>query len=394
MQKKAEPSNAPSWWESDVFLPMYDVLIIGSGIVGLSAALHLAAYSPRLKVAVVERGSLPLGASTRNAGFACFGSMTELLADADQHSEAAMLGLVERRWRGLQGLRQRVGEQAMHYQGLGGYEVFRRGEEESFQRCADQLSAINKQLASITGLPETFTVVDERIEQFGFQSVEHLILNRAEGQLHPGLMMKTLLGKARAAGVTIFKGFPVDWIEEQEQHLVLHSPEGLRLQGQKVLVATNGFASTLLPELDLQPVRNQVLITRPIAGLKVRACFHYDRGFYYFRNVGNRLLIGGGRHLRPEEEQTDQLGLTPPIQQALQAMLDQIVLPEQAYEIEARWSGILGVGGEKKPIVKQVGERIFVAVRLGGMGVAIGTLVGEEGAELLLNGVATTKSAD
>jgi hypothetical protein len=49
-----------------------------------------------------------------------------------------------------------------------------------------------------------------------------------------------------------------------------------------------------------------------------------------------------------------------------------------------RWSGILGIGEEKKPIITQYSDNIFTAVRLGGMGVAIGILVGKEGADLLL----------
>jgi hypothetical protein len=45
----------------------------------------------------------------------------------------------------------------------------------------------------------------------------------------------------------------------------------------------------------------------------------------------------------------------------------------------------LGIGPEKKPIINKHSDRIFTAVRLGGMGVAIGILVGQEAAELLYN---------
>ena len=68
-----------SFWEKDTFLNNTDIIIIGSGIVGLNAAIHLKEQNPTLKIIVVERGSLPCGASTKNAGFACFGSMSELI---------------------------------------------------------------------------------------------------------------------------------------------------------------------------------------------------------------------------------------------------------------------------------------------------------------------------
>ena len=45
--------------------------------------------------------------------------------------------------------------------------------------------------------------------------------------------------------------------------------------------------------------------------------------------------------------------------------------------------GIVGVGNQKKEIVKQVSENVFCGVRLGGMGIAIGSLVGKDLARLL-----------
>jgi gamma-glutamylputrescine oxidase len=43
----------------------------------------------------------------------------------------------------------------------------------------------------------------------------------------------------------------------------------------------------------------------------------------------------------------------------------------------------MGVGKTKSPIIKALSNRTFCAVRMGGMGVAIGTLVGEEAADLI-----------
>ena len=67
-------ANGLSYWEKTSFFD-YDVIVIGSGIVGLNAAIHLKKSSPALKISVLESGFLPTGASTKNAGFACFGSI-------------------------------------------------------------------------------------------------------------------------------------------------------------------------------------------------------------------------------------------------------------------------------------------------------------------------------
>jgi glycine/D-amino acid oxidase-like deaminating enzyme len=134
----------------------------------------------------------------------------------------------------------------------------------------------------------------------------------------------------------------------------------------------------------VEPARNQVIVTKPIEGLKVKGCFHYDKGYFYFRNIENRILIGGGRNLDIQNEMTDTFGTTPIIQNAINELLQNVILPNQKYEIEHIWSGILGIGSIKKPIIEMISPNIGVAVRMGGMGVAIGSLVGEEGAEMIL----------
>jgi len=136
--------------------------------------------------------------------------------------------------------------------------------------------------------------------------------------------------------------------------------------------------------LPVVPARAQVLITEPIADLKLKGVFHFDQGYYYFRNIGNRVLFGGARNLDFATEETYTFGLTDKVQSRLEQMLREVILPSQDYKIEQRWSGIMGMGPTKGPIIKAVSENVVCAVRLGGMGVAIGSLVGEEAAELVL----------
>ena len=45
----------------------------------------------------------------------------------------------------------------------------------------------------------------------------------------------------------------------------------------------------------------------------------------------------------------------------------------------------MGVGKQKNTIVKQVSNNVFCGVRLGGMGIAIGSLIGKELADLTQN---------
>ena len=84
-----------SYWEKKEWFSNIDFTIVGSGIVGLNTAINLRKKYPKAKIVVLERGVLPHGASTKNAGFACFGSISEILSDLKSHSEDEVLQLIE-----------------------------------------------------------------------------------------------------------------------------------------------------------------------------------------------------------------------------------------------------------------------------------------------------------
>ncbi|MGK0365393.1 MAG: gamma-glutamylputrescine oxidase [Saprospiraceae bacterium] len=371
-----------SFWEKETFFKDIDYAIVGSGIVGLNAAITLKEKYPRRKVVIFERGALPIGASTRNAGFACFGSLTELLDDLNQQSEDEVMALVEKRWQGLERLRERCGDAALDYKAFGGMEIFREEEKAIHQDCVEKMPWFNDRIQKITENPETYLRADNRLSQYGFAGVKNLILNQEEGQIHTGQMMQRLLQIAQGLGVLIFNGIEIKEVQEDRNSPLLIAENNWEISVGKVLIAVNGFAKKLLPEVQLQPARNQVVITNPIENLPFSGCFHYDCGYFYFRNVGKRVLLGGGRNLAKKAEETTSFGETKLIQEALQRLLKEVILPNQPFEIEHKWSGILGVGESKNPIIKKISENVGISVRLGGMGVAMGSLIGEEGANL------------
>ncbi|MEI7508538.1 MAG: FAD-dependent oxidoreductase, partial [Flavobacterium sp.] len=68
-----------SYWEIKNWFSQVDFTIVGSGIVGLHCALNIRERFPASKILILEKGILPQGASTKNAGFACFGSLSEIM---------------------------------------------------------------------------------------------------------------------------------------------------------------------------------------------------------------------------------------------------------------------------------------------------------------------------
>jgi gamma-glutamylputrescine oxidase len=370
-----------SYWETKHFIHHWDALIIGSGITGLTTGIFLKRKFPAWKIAILERGVLPSGASTRNAGFACFGSVSEILDDLSTMPEKEVFELVAKRYEGLNLLRETLTDNQLDYKPTGGFEVFREGKEEIYEECLGSLSYINAELVQCIR-KQAFKDESKRIDEFGFSGVENMIVNELEGTVDTGLMMKNLVSLARESGVEIFNGVDVKELSTSGSNCILDTNIG-EILTDRTIVATNGFAQKLIPQVEVKPNRAQVLITSPIKNLKWSGCFHHDRGYDYFRNIDGRVLIGGGRHLAKEAEQTDQEGISDLIQAHLEKILKDVILPEQEFEIDMRWSGTMGMGDSKKYIAKQLNEHVYCAVRFGGMGVALASSVSKSLVELI-----------
>ncbi len=370
-----------SYWEKDTFFTHYDVIIIGGGLVGLSTAMALSERDKHISIAVLERGAIPTGASTRNAGFACFGSISELKDDLSSMSEDKLKQLVSMRKSGLDNLRSLIDDSDMDYQQYGGFEFFLPGEEALYHSCTQKLDYFNELVFQATGLENTYSIVEPR--DLDVTVDLPLIKNRHESQLHPAKMIKALINKA-SRSAHVFFGTEVSTIKEKQDHVSIQLKDSREISCDKLIHATNGFTKHL-PELeDIKPVRNQVFVTSEIKDLRWRGCFHVDEGYVYFRNIGNRILIGGARN-RFLNENVGSFGITREVEDYLKSFIEQHLNINEAFQFEHKWSGILAVGSQKKPIIKQHTSRQFVGVRMGGMGVAIGSLVGTELANLVLD---------
>jgi len=367
-----------SYWELKNWFTKVDYTVVGSGIVGLHAALRLREKYPDSKILVLEKGMLPHGASTKNAGFACFGSISEIIDDLKSHSEEEVFQLVTKRWEGLRLLRKRLGDEAIDFKPFGGYELFLKEDESCYADCMNKLPFINEILKPLF----RSDVFAKEIDRFGFNGIrEHLIFNPFEAQIDTGNMMQELLKQAVSNNILILNQQTVTAFLEKgnDVEVVLND---FSFRSKKVLFATNGFANGLTGGA-VKPARAQVLITEPIENLDIKGTFHLDRGYYYFRNIGDRILLGGGRNLDFDTENTTEFAQTEIVQNKLEQLLKEVILPNQKFEIAHRWSGIMGIGNSKNPIVSQLSENVYCGVRLGGMGVAIGSLIGTELADLV-----------
>ncbi|TCD02381.1 FAD-binding oxidoreductase [Pedobacter frigidisoli] len=374
-------ANQLSYWERESFFS-FDVIIVGSGIVGLNAAIHLKKQAPLLKIAILEKGFLPTGASTKNAGFACFGSISELIEQENLVGTNGLSLLIEKRWKGLAKLRNLLGDKTIDYQCLGGYELFKNTEMDLATTCVSKIEHFNQIIKDVVG-KDAFCLNNDKIKHFGFDGIENLIYNHYEAQIDTGKMMFALIQCTQQLGVTIFNNCFVDEIKETTKKITLRTSQGI-FRCKRLVVTSNAFIKSLLPEIAIVPGRGQVIITTPIKNLKIAGTFHYDKGYYYFRNINDRILLGGGRNIDFKAEETTDFGQTAIVQAALKKFLEEVILPNKAFEIDYGWSGIMAFGKQLEPLIKEVRTNIFCATRCNGMGIAIGSQTGEDLAELVL----------
>ena len=367
-----------SYWEKSTYLENIDFLIIGSGIVGLSTAIFLKKKNKNYKVLVIDRGYLPTGASTKNAGFTCFGSPTELFDDLQNMNELTVWDTFSNRYMGLNTLFELVQKDKIAYRECKSWDIISSKKNNDITK--DFIEYINHKAYEITGVKEIYHEDKLISSKFGFEGINTSYCNKLEGAIHTGKMIQELYKKAILNDVNVLFGMNAEKLDHSAQENVIQTQFG-EIKAKNTIIATNGFAKKWIKD-DILPARAQVIITNEIPDLKINGTFHYEKGYYYFRNVGNRVLLGGGRNLDFKGETTEEFGSSEQIHLKLRELLKNVILPKHTYEIQDSWSGIMGVGKSKSPIIKKINNNTAIGVRMGGMGVAIGAQVGKKLADL------------
>jgi gamma-glutamylputrescine oxidase len=368
-----------SYWEQTTFFAEQDIIIIGGGFVGLWTALELIQKNPKTKITIVDSGIIPTGASTKNAGFCCFGSPTELINDAKNNNETELWNLVYKRYHGLRKIHYTFSYKAIDYSNCGGYECLL---QKDVAMVEEKLSWLNTGMKLITDQNNTFSFSKSKLQSFGLTNFDALIENNLEGSLNPAKLVQQLQLKLQELGVQLLQGVAIEQYETSSK-IKLYTNKNFTLTCNRLLICTNAFATKLIPNSKIKPQRGQVCITSPIHDLKLKGTFHFDEGYYYFRNVNDRILIGGARNKDFENEQTSELDITENIQTALKDFIKKHLLLNHEFTIAQQWSGIMGFSQNKLPVIQQIEPNVYCAVGMSGMGVALAPFIATDTALLM-----------
>ena len=361
--KPAPQAPGLSIWERLGWIQEPDAVVIGTGIVGMNTALELRALHPDWHIVMLDRSAFG-GATTRNAGFACFGSPSELAEDLESLGTDALVKLVDMRWSGLNAMRASWSDVDLGYSSCGAIEAFTDCEQ--FERIKGMLPELNALLESVLGTSAFQVLSDSEVQQRGLQNMCGAISSPLEGALDAAAMVRAMRKSLFKQGIEVIHGIEATSLGRELDGWCLRTKAG-GIQTKRVFVCTNAWASSLL-DLDVAPAPNVVVVSQPLQRLALNNTLHHDRGYVYAREVHGRLLIGGGRHWDCENDVARAQMLVRWAQTHIQGA--------EAFDIEHQWVGQLGVGAQRLPIVKELEQGLYVGVRMGGMGVAIGTNVG------------------
>lgn len=361
-----------SFWEKELYDQKYDLIVVGAGLTGLSAAYFFREKHPDATILVIDRGLYPIGASTRNAGFACIGSVGELIADLEIETEEIVKQRIQDRYKGLLLLREVLGDQHIDYDACGGWEIFTNSDE--FLKLQESVPKLNALMEEM---------IDEKnVFKIGTYSGNPSFFNRVEGQLHPGKMIKTLYQKCIRSGIEFRWDTNIQEIDTDLNQI--RSQRGYQFRSGKLIIATNAFTSKLLPNQKITPGRGYAFVTNELTFMNWKGTFHFNKGYVYFRNIGEqKILLGGGRNIAYDEECTSKFGVNQTIKEYLINFADEVLELEKGWSIEHEWSGIMGFTKSKSYLLENISTNCVLAAGLSGMGVALGMNLGKKASKLV-----------
>jgi gamma-glutamylputrescine oxidase len=323
-----------------------DIVVIGGGLCGTSAAYHLAQSG--VSVALIEARTLAESASGRNAGFLLQGT-------AERYNRAVSVMGREKAKRvhawSLENHRLMADALATEkidcdYQKRGSLQLAGSPqEEEELRESADLLNT--------DGFKATFVSQGElapALTQAGFTMGVHL---PEDGELHPAAFVRGIGMSAANKGVTLFENSPVISLDASTPGAVQLTTETGEIQAALAIVATNARAGELLPILadKVDPVRGQMLATGP--NKKLFDCPIYaNHGYDYWRqDPAGCVVLGGWRNLDPDGEIGHNEEAKEHIQAPMTAFLRRMGVEAP---IEHRWAGTMGFSRDGLPLVGPV----------------------------------------
>lgn len=356
-----------------------DVLIIGAGFCGLSAAIHLA--SEKKNVIVVDEQTVGWGASGRNGGQVIAGLKIDIDESIEQFGKKSGRALID------------FGNKTpdLVFNLIAKYQI----------RCEAQRTG----WIQAAKLKRTERIIRDRVRQLQSldQDVEFLeqkrmqelvgsdfystgMLDRRSGSVQPLAYSRGLGRAALTEGARIFRNARAIGFERSKTEWIVTLESGIKVTARNLLLAANGYIRNFVPIVSrsIIPVQSYQVATDPLpveisASIIPSRCAVSDMPYLnaYFRRDQEGRFILGGRGGASETEiaslYDEQISNARTLFPALQGIA-----------FTSRWRGTMALTRDHLPRLADLGPSFIAAYGCNGRGVALATNLGFLAAEHIL----------
>lgn len=357
-----------------------DVIIIGGGLTGLSAALHLSELGKA--VVLLEAHEIAWGASGRNGaqvnpGWKMMPSEIKALYDGD---------------RGTRVLKMIDGACDLVFDLIDRHKIACAPRRAPYFRAAYGARGVCEAEKwtrewGKTGAPVTLKNEHETHELMGSEFFQGGMEDARGGSLQPLSYARGLARAAVKAGAQLFAKTRVSHVVKEKKDWHVTTVDGAKVRAQYLVLATNGYTDDLWPELKKQvvPVASLQAATTPlpqeILSTILPQGHHVSdtrRAMIYCRvDENGRFQIGGrGSALFPTMQQADT--------RHLQVEAVRIFPQLKDVEWEFEWGGLVAMTKSHTPSLIELGENAYAGMGYNGRGIAMGTAMGKQLAELIM----------
>lgn len=351
-----------------------DVVIIGAGYTGLSAAHHIAKSG--LSPVVVEANRPGWGASGRNGGVITAKFRLSFREIDAVHGRAMARRMYEIAHESTDMVEELVSEFGITSANLTRTGQIKAAHNETTLRAAiDEANWMTREMGSAE-----VRILDSNgvREETGSDMFVGGVLNAGSGGIHPLNYLRGLADGVARRGVPIFQQSPVVKLRRGKDGIIAETPRGA-VRAKQAIIATNSYSDLTSATAHLQrtliPFRSAMVATERLPGNLAgklmptgRTYTETKRMMRWFRMVDNRVIFGG----RGAFGKQDSQAAFDVLRKAMVGIFPDLADIPLAY----KWSGLVAMTLDSVPHIGRLDDRTLFSIGYNGAGVAMSSLMG------------------
>ncbi len=352
-----------------------DVVVIGGGLAGSSAALHLAERG--LEVALLEANFVGYGASGRSGGQTIFGLAASQKALIAQVGREDARRLFELSIEALDLTQRLIRDHGIDCDYRPNH-VHVATKARHLRELAEWLDELRNEYHY-----DSVSLLDRQELEAHVRSDRYLggLLDTRSGHLHPLKYTRGVARAAEAAGARIFESTQALHYEEGRE-LTLHTAQG-KVRCKHLVLCGNAYLGSVAPTLArrILGVGTYMIATEPLEAVRARRLLPSNAAIAdinwildYFRLSADHRMLFGGR--------VSYSALQPPhLGESMRQRMIR-VFPEMAnLKVEYTWGGYLDITMSRAPDFGRLASNVFYLQGFSGHGMALSALAGKVVAE-------------